>query len=402
MTKRITVQLRKSKKMSRPKPKKTTPVGQLIRALGTAGGGYVGGMFGAPALGSAAGNQLGAMASKWLGFGDYAVTKNSIITKSADSIPSMHKEDQTIVLRHKEFVGPLVSSTAFTVQKELPLNPGMGSAFPWLATIASRFQEYKFRGVVFHYIPASGSAVASTNSALGTIMFQTSYRASDTAPLSKVEMLNEYCANEVVPSESVIHPIECDPKQNPFAIQYVRSVPVPTGESILNYDLGRTFIATQGQQADGNYLGDVWVTYEVELVKPVYSSPVVMDPQSTADFVGAYNTNYFTTPTSIVDNLGLIFSGKTITFPAGCGNRFQVVLKFQGATCSSCSWSGASVTNGTLTFTRTTNVSSGSAEVMIACAFTKTDGTQKSILTLPGITYTGTIDITNCNVARLS
>jgi len=138
--------------------------------------------------------------------------------------------------------------------------------------LAANFQEYRFRGIVFHYVPSSGNAVSSTNPALGTVMFQTSYRASDTAPTSKLELLNEYWASENVPNEPFCHPIECDPKENPFNIQYVRTGDVPTGDSRLMYDLGVTHVAVQGMQTTGNIVGDVWVTYEVELKKPIISS----------------------------------------------------------------------------------------------------------------------------------
>ncbi len=387
--------------MAKPVAKKKgpTPVGQVIRALGGAGGTYLGGLLGAPAMGGAAGHQLGAMASRWLGFGDYHVKVNSIMTKSADGIPTMHKEDQGIVLRHKEFVGTLVSSQNFNVQYTLPLNPGM-TTFPWLAPIAAKFQEYKFRGIVFHYIPASGAAVASTNSALGTVMLQTTYRSSDTSPASKVEMLNEYCANEVVPSEAVIHPIECDPKQNPFAVQYVRSIPVPSGESVLNYDLGKTFIATQGQQADGNYLGDIWVTYEVELFKPIFSSSVTTNPLTEVDFTSATTSNFFSTPVFSDDTLGLVFSTRSITFPANSGTRFVVCLAFTDSNVSACTFGAVSVTNGSVIWARTNTVISGSSQVVHVACFSKTDPSKPSILSYAAPTITGTINALICNVVR--
>jgi hypothetical protein len=184
----------------------------------------------------------------------------------------MHSNDQSITVRHKEYLGEIRGSTSYAVVQSFDLNPGMSGTFPWLSGVANRFQEYKLKGAVFHYVPSSGAAVSGTNAALGTVMMQTSYRASDTPPLNKVEMLNEYWSSEAVPSEPFCHPIECDPKENPFNIQYVRAGAIPSGDSILMYDLGVTHVAVSGQQADGNVLGDLWVTYEVELKKPVVDS----------------------------------------------------------------------------------------------------------------------------------
>jgi len=196
----------------------------------------------------------------------------------------MHKTNQSITVRHKEYIGPIVGSEDFTVQYELPLNPGLLGTFPWLSGIAERYQEYTFKGVVFHYIPSSGAAVSSTNAALGTVMMQTTYRASDSQPFGKIEMLNEYCASESVPSETFIHPIECDPRENPFNVQYVRTQPPPANEPLMSYDLGKTFVATQGQQVTGFTLGDLWVTYEVELRKPIVRSDTTEQPY----FMGRY------------------------------------------------------------------------------------------------------------------
>lgn len=396
---RITVNVKNQRKMKK-KPSSPTAIGKLIRAVGSAGGGYLGGMVGAPTLGGAAGHQLGAMASKWLGFGDYTVSRNSIMTKAADGIPTMHKEDQGIVLRHKEFVGTIVSSQDFSVQYALPLNPGMTS-FPWLSKIAARFQQYKFRGVVFHYVPASGAAISGTNSSLGTVMLQTTYRATDSAPTSKIEMLNEYWANEVVPSDSAIHPIECAPKQNPFNVQYVRSVAVPSGESQLSYDLGKTFIATQGQQVDGAYLGDLWVTYEVELTKPVYSSNITVNPVSTTTFSGSSASSLFNTITTTNDTIGISFSNNSITFPSNTGTRFCITAYWNASVVSACVWNGVTVTNGMNYDIVGTQVASGAAQIMVNGLFTKIDVGKTSVVTITPPTLTGTINLVTVRVYRI-
>jgi len=260
---------RRVKKLAKTKAAtaELTRLGSALRTLGGLGGGAVGSIFGAPGTGSAMGTNLGAALSRWLGSGDYTVTANSIVHKASTSVPAMHKTDQRVIVRHKEYLGEIKSSQNFTIQQTLPLNPGVATTFPWLAAIANGFTEYTFKGVVFHYIPLSGSAIASTNNALGSVIFNTNYRANDVAPLSKFEALNEYFSCDAEPSEAFVHPIECDPKENPFNVQYIRSTSVPSSD-LMHYDLGTTYIATSGMQADGITVGEVWVTYEVELRKP--------------------------------------------------------------------------------------------------------------------------------------
>jgi outer membrane lipoprotein SlyB len=335
------------------KPQEVTRLGGLLRTLGGLGGSAIGGLIGMPSSGSAVGSGLGASLSRWLGSGDYEVNKNSIVNKleMSGSVPEMHKSDQTVIVRHREFVTTVNSSAAFAVQASLDINPGNYYLFPWLAGIATRFQEYKLRGMVFHYVPTSGSAVASTNAALGSVMLQTSYRASDTAPASKIEMLNEYNSNESVPCEAFCHPIECDPKENPFNIQYVRSNNTATNEDKLLYDLGTTHLAVSGCQTTGNAIGDLWVTYEVELKKPLVSSNITQTVRSFSAITTSTDaTNIFSTITSSLGSLPVTLgSGNVMTFNKGITGTFVAILRYTSV-MTSCAWTAPTLTNCVFTF----------------------------------------------------
>jgi hypothetical protein len=306
------------------------------------GGTAVGGLFGMPSSGGSVGHSLGASLSKWLGSGDYQITKNTIVDQNMSStIPVMHKGDQSIVVRHREFITTVLSSETFQVRSSFDINPGNVYLFPWLAGIASRFQEYKVRGMVFHYVPTSGSAVASTNAALGSVMLQTSYRASDKPPASKIEMLNEYNSNEAVPCDAFCHPIECDPKENPFNIQYVRSMDLPANEDKLLYDLGTTHVAVSGCQTTGKPIGDLWVTYEVELKKPIVASNVT-SPYKTYGLrvLNAPNgASLFTGTQNSYGSLAVTATANTITFAKGVVGSFQVIVTL-GGPFSAYTWAG--------------------------------------------------------------
>lgn len=362
---------RKTKASRANKQKKTakqskdlTAVGKLLRGLGKVGGTTLGGMVGAPISGGMVGNNLGAAISKWLGYGDYSVSSNTIVQKASTGIPMMHKDGQTVTIRHKEYIAQITGSQAFKIHDSYELNPGNRKTFPWLSTIASSFQEYRFKGVVFHYIPSSGNAVASTNAALGTVMMQTSYRSNDTAPTSKAELLNEYWAGETVPSETMVHPIECNPNENPFNVQYVRTEDIPDQDSPLLYDLGVTHIAVSGQQIDGATLGDLWVTYEVELKKPVVYSNVTSPIQVTS--------TTWTNPTSgsaifsgvRVDRGNLSLTGDAainkLTLGRGARGRFLLTVYVDSAV-SFTAYSSAS-TAPTLTNLKTIPIGSSLAD----------------------------------------
>nr|QKE44135.1 hypothetical protein 3 [Forsythia suspensa tombusvirus] len=380
--KQVVVVKARSAKQKKKAPKTPTLLGHALRQLGAAGGGALGTWMGNPVAGSAVGHSLGGAISRWLGAGDYTVDTNSIVRntlKASASIPFMHSDDQTVVIRHKEFVGEIRSSTSFAVSKSLELNPGNRLTFPWLASIASSFQEYRFKGLVFHYVPSSGVAVSGTNAALGTVMMQTSYRATDTGPRSKVEMLNEYCSNESMPSEPFAHPIECNPKENPFNVLYVRTGEVPESETKMMYDLGVTHIAVSGCPAAFNILGDLWVTYEVELKKPLIASAVTQKFNAgSAAFGAATGPNMFSTLTNRAGNMAISGSGNLIMLPTGSQGLWLVTFELYSSATFSSPYnlfpSAPTVSNATLAYynarggtyeTSSTTGSGASAERLI-------------------------------------
>jgi len=116
----------------------------------------------------------------------------------------------------------------------------------------------------------SSDAVLSsaTNSALGTVIMATEYDSLNPGFLNKQIMENHDMANSSKPSVSFLHPVECKRSVTSVNVQYVRTGPVPANGDIRLYDLGVFQLATQGQQANGGVIGELWVSYEVELFKP--------------------------------------------------------------------------------------------------------------------------------------
>jgi len=343
-------------------PKQRSIGNQILSGIGGVGGSILGGLIGMPAVGSAAGSSLGSALSKWIGLGDYSVRSNVLIDqfRTSGSIPSMHKTNQSIIVRHKEYIAdisPGSTPTAFNIFATYPLNPGLPNAFPWLSTIAQQFQEYTWRGIIFHFISTSGESVASTNTSLGNVMMATNYRASAPNYQNKVELLNEYFSTDGKISESFCHPVECDPKQNPYNVQYVRTGAVPAGEDIKSYDLGAFSIATEGVQSNVADLGELWVTYEVELRKPIVKGIYQTDADTLHFSCGSTisATNPFGTSQTLQFNsfpTVPTFNNNSITFPKSTIGTFQFTFIFYSVT--SCITLTPTVTNCTLTSPRST------------------------------------------------
>jgi len=380
-----------NKKMKKPikvvkKKSEITEIGRALRALGGFGGSMAGGLIGQGAAGSAVGTGLGAAISRWLGQGDYSVSSNSVL-RAAGTVPSMHRNDQTVVVRHKEFVGELRGNTNFTVAYRYSLNPGIALTFPWLHSIAAQYSEYRIKGMVFHYVPTSGASVASANTALGSVMFQTSYRASENPPGSKIEMMNEYWASEGRPCDEFCHPIECDPKENPFNVQYVRTGSLAPSENLLMYDLGTTTVAVTGMQTSGTVLGDIWCTYEVELKKPKLTG---LNTETTRS-VYSFGTSGITAANPLgggvfltsIDNVTL--STNVLTFPGNLDGKYLVAWTIAGFSAAS----GVSVlTTGPITLTNI-GQAQGSASLSYVAILEFTGSVNAATLSFSLTTLTG-------------
>jgi len=413
MAKKNIIIKKKKKTTKRPAAtqKEVTILGKLLRTAGRVGGGMVGGAIGYPTVGAGAGQTLGAALSRWLGSGDYTVQQNSVVNrtlKGSTAVPMMHRTDQTVVIRHREFIQTINGGTDFNVRANLPLNPGLPQTFPWLSQIAANFQEYRFMGLVFHYVPTSGMATGA-DTRLGAVMAQTVYRATDTTPATKYELLNEFWSNESLPSEAMAHPIECKPSETVLTNRYVRTGAVT--DDLMFYDYGRTVFATQGQIQAG-LVGDLWVTYEVELRKPKLTSTLGQLVRSAL---------FNNTGASIVrpqQNSALEFSSFTgliivdnpadneirITIPPGNAGAYSFEMAIAGSTLASSGTPGYALTNAAakvnaLETTTIPTLTAGTARLTMTGAFRVLDPTATAVVRVIGHTLSGTL--TRC-VTRIT
>lgn len=196
-----------------------------------------------------------------------------------------------IIVRHREYIGDIISTTAFT-NRNFPINPGMVGTFPWLAQIANAFEQYRFRGLIFEFKSLSADALisASTNIGQGTVIMATQYNALSPGFSTKIEMENYEFANSCKPSCSFMHPVECATYQTPNTPLYVRSGAIPTGSDERLYDLGNFNLATQGLPSDTGSVGELWATFEIELFKPKYN-PNTAEGLGVDNFSTAGNIN---------------------------------------------------------------------------------------------------------------
>lgn len=219
-------------------------------------------------LGAFLGDKAQAVLGSITGLGDYSVRQNTLVNNP----PSVRNNSaRTVTLSHREYIGDVVTGDAESFDmKSYPINPGNPTTFPWLSSIAKNYQQYRLDGVLFQFKSMSADALNSTNTALGQVIMATNYNVNQPLFDSKYEMENTEFSTSVKPSCSAMHPIECARAESTLNELYVApGGVVPPGEQRQFYDFGNFQIATNGFQAPNVNIGELWVTYEVTLIKPI-------------------------------------------------------------------------------------------------------------------------------------
>lgn len=266
---------------------KKIPKGSFSR-----GGGAVGNFMGG-AMGAAFGKRLGGGLSAITGYGDYQVRSNSLATvsTSVDMVPQFARTDHSVRVCHREFVGDLKVPTSpddFNNNIVELINPANPVLFPWLNKMALLYTQYKIHGMVITYKTMSSNYSAS-GGPLGTVIIATNYNVNDQAFVTKVQMENSEFAVSCNPSTSLIHAIECDPKVSGLQTLYISDPGTQLPGAISDprfYHYGKLQIATSGLPGTPNStMGELWISYDIELMKPVIGTASVA-PIPSPTFLG--------------------------------------------------------------------------------------------------------------------
>lgn len=267
------------------------------------------------------------------GSGAYTLGGQGKLALDTTSPPSFGS-NRTIV-RHREFIQNIQGSTDFNIQS-FNVNPGDEVTFPWLSALAVNYEKYRPIGIAFEFKSTSSNALSGTNTALGSVMMAPRYNAiNQSEPESKLEMLQIENCSSICPADSTMVGIECAKNYNPLGVLYNRKGgDIPAGSEQL-YDFCNFYIATEGMQAVAT-IGELWVTYEIELLTPILGGGQVGDEINFANYniaAGITNSNYFNgiTKAGNYDGLELEFGTNEFTIKGGISTGCYIgVLVLQG------------------------------------------------------------------------
>lgn len=322
----------KQKQPKKPKQSKgrITAAGQFLRTAGATAGAFLGN--------AGLGRSLGAGISRIFGQGDYQVQSNSLTRGGPPAFAAMNTGMR---VAHREYIGDVLSTTSFGVTT-YDVNPSNATSFPWLSKLAVNFEEYSIKGIVYYFNTTCGSAISSTNNALGTVGLVTVYDPTDPALGSKRECEDYSGCVAGVPAQSLLHPIECKPRSNVLDRLYIQTASLADPDDKKFYSHGTLNVFTQGMQQANVNVGELWVSYDIEFYNPkILPVGTVTSAASKTYIVTSAQTTaqpFGTLPFSMTGNLGVTYDGITgaFTIPNGTAPGYYLFACACSSTTTAC------------------------------------------------------------------
>lgn len=322
-----------------------TPRTQIVEALPT----FL--SQAASGLGARFGASMASLIARLTGFGDYRVSYNSLMPLTpGQPIPSFGDLKEATIVRHREYLADVIepggNNGGFT-NRVFTIQPALATTFPWLSNLAVNYDQYRMMGAVFEYVSTASpiNNAAGGGIGLGSVILATDYDVADPVYGSKLQAENAQFSVSGRPSDSLLHPIECDPACTSVPVQYIRTGAVPAGRDPRLYDMANFQLITFGipNNANQQTIGELWVSYEVALYKPILEGGLVggavvwwhwtLPPATVAAAGGAY----FGNPAPLAPNAGsganppVLNTAGTVVFPAGSIGTYRMTYTVDGS-----------------------------------------------------------------------
>lgn len=193
------------------------------------------------------------------------------------SRPKFIRSKGAVTISHRELVGQFNNSAGLVVNGTVggsiyKLNPSNSLLFPWLQSIASNFDQYKFDNVRLQFVPMC----STTETGRVALFFDKD--SQDPVPADRVELANMAHLRETAPwAESTLN-IPTD------AIKRFTNDNTTADQKLV--DLGQIGLATYGGSGT-NPVGDMFIHYTVTFYEPQPSAGVMETEQTGVGASGA-------------------------------------------------------------------------------------------------------------------
>lgn len=353
-----------------------------------------------------------------VGMGDYEVIGNSIEKHSMivgdaqqDFIPSFSSDARHVRVRHREFLGNVMSAPVAGAFRNTMyrINPGIVTTFPWLSGTAKQYDQWYPEGIVVSFSSTS-SSFNGTDQSLGQVILATDYDLTDTPYNSSIEALNAEFSVSCKASESVRHPIECAPLERQVRVLKVRGVTNPT-DNLQWYDLCNLQVCTEGVSAPNIVLGQLWISYDIVFLKEQLNGNLYGASLLQTDSIGTTGIStsaYFGTNFAVTSSSTLVptFGTNTITFPSNVGAGSFLVSYYVEGTSTAVAQPAVAFTTGCsagpLSIGPFNIVSYNSTSTFLQRSFTVTINSPNAVITFSGGTLPTSPTLVFCTIVQLN
>ena len=297
----------------------------------------------------------------------------------------------SVRIKHRELIASVTGSANFIVANSFPLNPGMPTSFPWLASQAQAWERYRFNSLRFLYYTRTGTGTS------GSVMLAPEYDPADQPPVSEQVAATYEDVREDVPWKDIV----CD--LNPSSLhalgpsKFIRTGILPQNLDIKTYDSGNLHLCV----TDGNPVpwGKLWVEYDVTLMTPQLNPLGGAGLAAQHTFCNAtINTDIFKGAVNQPGSLVLVNytpdpNGGNMTFTQA--GQFLITMEGNAAT-SMTHASGPTITNGGSWTYNPADAGSGSGTLLFMARIRAQVGTNINW----GITLVG-VSTMNVHIAQV-
>ena len=240
-----------------------------------------------------------------------------------------HGDVEHINIKSREYLGAINGASAFTLST-LVLNPGLLQTFPQLSKLAMHYEQYQFNGLIFWFHSTSGESTNSADTAIGELMMANQPDSTEANPLNKQQLVRMDSAKQAKPSIDQLHGVECVGAP----MKFIRhGDPIEAQQDANRFDYGKFHLAVEGCNAAVTRLGELWVTYDIDLIRSRDSKGQEVSAYR-ADVTGSVSEALFDLPAVVsvkYASLPLGIAGNTVTFPQFvCDGDYAITLQLFG------------------------------------------------------------------------
>lgn len=225
-------------------------------------------------------------------------------------LPNLSNTKNKTTVSHEEAFAEVISTGTGVAFFGYPINPGVGTVFPWLAAVASRYETYKFRQLEFSF----RTNQPATNGGILAIGFETD--CNDPAPttLFQLEAYHDACSDVIWNHQKLRIDL---PQDDKMPSRKTRVGLPAVNYDLSTYDVGTLYVGIEGVAA--NTIGRLVVKYTVDLFShqtqdPIGGTVALSGGMSATALIG-------TTRTADVDAL------VPFTYPSSSGILFNQMFE---------------------------------------------------------------------------